>query len=317
MTMPVNAPTTVVVGGAQKSCTSSLAAALGNHPNVAMKKLECYALEGTLWRLKARKLRRERDRAIASGMVFGFKRPETFHRSELTERVYREFPEAAFIVVLRDPLERLVSAMFHYFRHGRLKGPLDVVPRLEALLTNPPWMLSYTERQLLEYSMYAQRYAHVRGRFGRRTILLFQEELLADPQLALDELQRSLGLGATRQLELGRENLGSYRTEARPLARVAGALTYRRDRGTGGMSPRGPLPWLIARPFSMADGLLERRRGPADRPLLSDALVERASELFSPDVHSLEELIGRSVPSAWRIGGRGQGGIKDARNRVT
>lgn len=303
--MPVNAPTTVVVGGAQKSCTSSLAAALGNHPNVAMRKLECYALEGRLWRLKASKLRRERDRAIAGERIFGFKRPETFHRAELTERVYREFPDSAFIIVLRDPLDRLVSAMFHYLRHGRLKGPLDVVARLERILTSPPRMLSYTERQLLEYSLYAQRYVHVRERFGERTILLFQEELLADPQPALAELQGSLGLDVIEPLELRRENVGSYQTEARPLARVAGALTYRRDSGTGGMSPRGPLPWLIARPFSVADGLLERHRGPAGRPVLPEGLVERASEVFSQDVHQLEELIGRFVPSGWRIGGRG------------
>lgn len=297
------APETLIVGGAQKSCSSSLAASLGAHPRVAMESLECHAFEGLLWRLKVRRLTRKRRAASKAGLMFGFKRPEVFHLANLTERVHSEFPDSWFLVVLRDPLDRMVSALFHYYRHGLLGGPLDFAARLWKLLNSARSDLTFIERQIVEYSLYAARYGHVAGLYGQRTIVVFQEELLADPSTVLASIQRRLGLTVSADMRLARENIGSYQCEPRPLARVAGRLTYRENVVTGGTSPRSVVPWLLARPFSAADRLMERGRPPASKPMIPSEILARAVEVFGPDVRQLELLLGRCVPSNWKVGG--------------
>lgn len=103
--------------GAQKAATSSLQAALQAVPGVYMPHGESPFFEDPDY--AERPWERFADPSQRAAIA-GIKRPDILCRPDLIQRIARHSPESKFIIVLREPISRAVSAYYHLARHAHI-----------------------------------------------------------------------------------------------------------------------------------------------------------------------------------------------------
>ena len=287
-----------VVAGAQKSCSTSLAATLRAHPTIEMPELEVGAFEGTRWAWTHRRIARAAARASARRLVFGFKRPEVFHNADLGLRVAKALPGLSAVVVLRDQAERMLSAYFHYVDHGVLRIKRDFEHHLLAMLAAGDKALTSIERTILRYSDYASSAAALQTSLDGRALFVFQDDLLRQPIDTLTAIQAFVGVDPDPTLVLGTKNAGRYPMRSNLAARLFGLATYRVDPASDGLVPRPQVVRTFGRPFA---SFRPSVRDPIIKPELSTDLQAMAQERYGPDLTTLEAILGCKVPASWRV----------------
>jgi hypothetical protein len=96
------------------------------------------------------------------------------------DRLASLIPQAKFIYVTRDPIERLVSQYIHEWTEGRISVPID-----EAIEKHP---------ELIAYSRYGYQLQPFVERFGRERILHIEfERMTAEPDATLKRIAAFLG----------------------------------------------------------------------------------------------------------------------------
>lgn len=196
-TSPVNRKPNLFVIGAMKSGTSSLHDYLGTHPGICMS-----ALKEPSYFADPVELRKEwpptADNPCAwdeahylrlfetdkNAVIFG---ESSVHYTRLprfagtVERIARHNPEARFIYVMRDPVERAIS---HYWEN------------VQYLLEHRPMPQAIAEDQhYRDVSHYAMQLAPYLDRFGSdRVMTIVMEEMAADPVVVLQRVFVWLGL---------------------------------------------------------------------------------------------------------------------------
>lgn len=104
----------------------------------------------------------------------------------IPELILQKYPDASFIIVLRDPVYRAISAYLHWMTQGKLSPMLG----LKNVAINHPKM------RILEYGYYA-RYLELWQRFvdpDRLRIIFFEDQIKKNPQDLLTGLYRFLDL---------------------------------------------------------------------------------------------------------------------------
>ncbi len=183
--------------GAMKSGTTTLHELLAHHPELSMTepKEPCYfvppALLETHWPEMWRKgfwksessyvalfPDKPRARHLGESSTDYTKRPKI---DGVAARIAAYNPEARFVYIMRDPVERTIS---HYWHMVELRG--EARAPLQAILAEP----HYTE-----VSHYADQLQPYLERFGRERLhVLTFEELKRDPQAAVRAVFDWLGV---------------------------------------------------------------------------------------------------------------------------
>lgn len=191
-----NKPNLFLVG-AMKSGTTTLHELLAQHPEISMSepKEPCYfvspeqlkALWPEMWRMgfwkdEASYLALFKDKQQAK--YFGESSTDYSKRPGIdgvAEKIAAFNPEARFIYIMRDPIERTLSHYWHMVEHrGELRAPL------EAIQQDP----HYTE--VSHYSYQLQPYLE---NFGREHVYaLTFEALRRDPQTVVHAIYAWLGV---------------------------------------------------------------------------------------------------------------------------
>jgi hypothetical protein len=291
--------TPLIISGAQKSASTSVAAWFTESDSVVQLGNECIAFEGRVHQVRTRKLRARVAHLVGRGIIPLLKRPELLHNAVMCHRASSAFPDAMAVAILRNPVDRSVSAWEHY----RTMGVIDPCIRLRDCVAI--WKQTGHGRQspagqIIGYSLYSMALAELEQAF-RNTCVVFHERVVSDPQQALRPV-------------LDRLNLRDEPSEALPVLntrgdvarnnvippRIAGPLAFRWDDAEGHLSPRS-LGWRVVALGRVAAQVVSYtgiEAGTAateeDRGAVSEATLG--------DLDRLEERLGVPVPSAWRQG---------------
>lgn len=183
--------------GAMKSGTSSLHYYLNAHPDVFMcePKEPCYFVEPQQlhWnKIRKLKLWQQQERYLdlfqAAGEATIRGEASTLYTkvpqvTGVPERIAKFNPEARFIYLMRDPIERTISHYWHEVRRGN-----EFQEILSAVQNHS---------QYREVSYYAQQLRPYFERFSSRQILtLTFEEMVAEPQKIMHQVFAWLGVDA-------------------------------------------------------------------------------------------------------------------------
>ncbi len=224
-----------VIIGAQRSGTTSLFRWLTERPDVepAWKKevhfFDSHYDRGLRWYRAHFPLRR-------AGRITGESTPYLLLHPLAPERAANDLPDACFIALLRDPVERAISN--HWLRRRRARAPGE---SLEQALDREAELLEADTGQLLrgevdpthmaysyvargEYAPQLRRWFDAAGR--ERVLVVESERLAADPRVAAGVLDR-LGLPdrgdpfpvtnqAVRSEEVGEATMARLRSHFEP-----------------------------------------------------------------------------------------------------
>jgi Sulfotransferase domain len=183
--------------GAQKAATTFLHHRLAAHPAIFMPEDEIAYFEDPDYHETPLSQFQALFGCASPGQVIGIKRPSYLALPESAARMRRLIPGAKLIAVLRNPLDRAVSAYFHNIRYGVL--PCVPVARGLCNLIEGKWEKSYPRSaEVIEFGYYARHLSVYLDLFPRSQLLvLLHEEIEADPDT---QIRRALGfLGSTRR----------------------------------------------------------------------------------------------------------------------
>jgi hypothetical protein len=187
--------------------------------------------------------------------------------------VAADLPDARFVVVLRQPVERA----FAHWRHFVAAGAEDAPDFAGAVKREREGRAPFTYRYLA-WSRYGEQLAPFYRRFGRERVLVhLYEELVQDPEGVLRRTLRFLGVDDAGAMPV----VGRY--NEMPIPRFPAVQRTLHGRGRKGRVLRRIAP----------DAVLFRR------PALDPRLRAELTTEFEEDLSRLEELTDRDLAS-WR-----------------
>jgi hypothetical protein len=262
--------------GAQKCGTTTLATALRDHPGIFIP----VAKEAHYFDRSEAPV--EAYRAFFSDWSgerrIGEATPEYVYWPHAAERIKGALPDARFVVLVRNPIDRAYSAFWHGVRIGIIRTDFA-----QALADEPRYLArgKWGFRSLVDRGKYLrqlQRYERFAGR--ERLHVELSEDLYADPFATLDRVGSFLGVEPFGWRPLRR--LNENRQPPRSTPRVARRLLHRA--GTKSPSVRSQVHGKLHEQFT----------APPMNPILRAGLVET----FRPWNAALGEWLGRDL-SHW------------------
>ncbi|MGH7896506.1 MAG: sulfotransferase domain-containing protein [Candidatus Binatia bacterium] len=266
--------------GAQKSGTTWLGDMLREHPEVFVAPREIHFFDKGYNYARGLEWYGRHFAAAQNAKAIGEKTPDYFwpngkptdgHLPEVHRLLHAALPDARLIVILRDPVERAVSAA----RHLIMDGWVSPLVALDDLLVGRARSRA-EEHGVIDYGYYARHLEAYLALFPRDRILvlIYEEDVIADPRSGLGKACEFLGV--RRDFEF------------RGLQQRRNAL--RRSR------PRLLVDYYVP--------ILRRLSAPLDRafPLArydpSETTRRRLRDLYRPENERLYELLGRRL-SVW------------------
>jgi Sulfotransferase family len=199
---------------------------------------------------------------------------------EVPERMHAVIPEARLIYLVRDPIERIVSAYVGEYASRSQPSPLTAA--LTPLEGNP---------YVCDSSYHMQLERFLRHYPSERILVISREELLRERRATLRKVFRFLGVDPS----FDTPRFDQVKNQSAELRRIVGPRWISKSILP---KPTGRLPWrvrararrILYRPVS------KRVELPAMEPALRQALAEH----LRPEVERLRRLTGMAFPE-WSI----------------
>ncbi|MDX6511900.1 MAG: hypothetical protein QOE36_1404 [Gaiellaceae bacterium] len=224
--------------GAPRCGTTSLHVALGRHPDIFMSRPKepfYFALEPGATNsvgISDRDAYVDLFRSAGDERVVGESSAFYLASLQAPARVAAVSPDAHIVAILRDPIERADSYHRLLSSHGAERRPILDALREDVARGGPPpdgprvfadiaALLPEADSIYIEPSRYCAGLKRWLDLFGDRVLILFYEDLAADPARALRRIYEHVGVDATDPalLELPAANV--HHKPRGPLARVA------------------------------------------------------------------------------------------------
>ncbi len=285
--------------GAQRSATTFVHKCLEDHPNIFMPPKEKAFFENPYY---FQKDFNEFEKLFEnlSQKAIGIKRPNYLGKIECPERIYQYIPNAKLIVILRNPVERAISAYFHQMKSGFIpikpveKGLLDVINRKYDKLYP-------RSKEIIEFGFYHKhlmRYLHY---FKKDQLLaILYSDLRADPLKSIQYIYRFLKVDDNyipKTLK-SKQNPGVYSLTRLRLLNIRHRFIsiYNEDKTARyGKKQKTILDRLIDRIILTIDRKLLSRICKNSRSKLSAKLARSLFEIYEEDITGLESFLGRKL----------------------
>jgi hypothetical protein len=219
-----------IIIGAQKCGTSSLYRYLNEHPAVApaagkeVHFFDWHYSRGTSWyrahfpTIVAREMFRART---GRRLITGEASPYYLFHPHAPRRIKSLLPSVKLIALLRNPVERALSAYHHQaragseplsFREAMDQEPARLAPEIERLTRDDTYKSAAHRRfSYLSRGVYADQLEAWFRLFPREQILVIRsEDFFEEPAATVAQVFRFLGLPSTQSSEFRRFNAGDY-----------------------------------------------------------------------------------------------------------
>lgn len=294
-----------VIIGAQKSGSTSLMRQIREHPQIYMPKAETRYFRDPWYHVQsATELERVLKPARRSVLRYGIRSPDLLALPSAPERIHRELPSAQLIAILRQPVDRAISAYFWYMQWGWI----PISPPAEGLrkLLNGDYQSAYPRSaEILEYGLYAQQLERYLDRFPRDRIkIILTDELRDEPQRVEVGVFQFLGVDPQFRPSAGTQtrNEGVYSDRRLRVLRLRHRYILREYPGFAGTyveRPNSVVGWLVDRGIAAIDRIVLARLISNARPPIDDELKAQLAAYYATDVAELERMLGRNLRS-WR-----------------
>lgn len=287
--------------GAQKAGSTALMRVLGEHPQVHMPPGETRYFRDPWYQMESADVL---DAAMRTEKPWvrrrGIKSPDLLGDPPCARRLRDALGEIDLIAILREPVDRAISAYFYYMQWGLL--PLDAAETgLRGILSG-----GYADHpraaEILEFGLYGKhlhRFAEVFP--AGRLVTILDDDLRADFTDAARQIVEHLGVDTSIPLKAParlRTNEGVYsQTRLRFLQRRHRYLlrSYPGFPGKYLQGAAGLRPKLLDKGIAAVDRLVLARVLDNSKPEISAQLRADLYEYYRDDIRRVSEFLGRDL----------------------
>lgn len=227
---PGNAPLpNFLIIGAQRSATRWLRANLEEHPEIYTSTVSL-SFFSNLERMRKRRLRGYQMQFDAwnGERLVGESSPSYLllgnQPDQVALRIDAALPDVRLIAIVRQPVERMYSALRHHIKRGRLPADANL---FQMVLRGDP---DVDALDLIAGGLYQRSLEPYRQIFGDRLLILVHDDIKTDPAkvyaTALDHLGASPGFEPSRLDRVLFSNRRSVRTTGPKLTVAQARLLY-------------------------------------------------------------------------------------------
>lgn len=170
--------------GTQKAGTRWLLNMLSQHPDVFMPSYEVHYFDQAENHARGRPWYESHFAAARGQKAIGEKAPsylmmERKDPAARPRRIHELLPDARLIAVLRNPVERAISAINHEIRVGRQAADADLDQAVRRAIR--------TGKALIRYGYYARHLSAYRQFFdpAQMLVLIYEDDVVAEPRATL------------------------------------------------------------------------------------------------------------------------------------
>jgi hypothetical protein len=297
-----------IIIGAQKSASTFIHFNLSEHPDVFMPSEEITFFENPdYWQSDIESFERLFEKGCHKKAI-GIKRPSYLHKPECPERIHRHIPSARLIAILRNPVERAISAYYHYIKMGFA----PVKPANKGLLE-----IIYGEHEeqyprateIIEFGLYHKHLSRYLNYFDREQMLIMlYDDIKKSPLDSLKEISRFLEIDEeyVPQSLHSRPQAGVYSIPRLRLLTLRNPFMYSYSNDRMRLSAKklgketGLLGLMIIAAITLIDNEVLSRIFANTKPDISRELAEMLSATYEEDTSKLEDLLGISL-ARWRV----------------
>lgn len=295
-------PTFLIIG-AQKSASSFMQLCLADHPDIYLPHGETPFFESPDYE-NSDIDQLEKIFQGRSEKCVGIKRPNYIGKSEVPARIQKHLPHAKLIAVLRNPIDRAISAYFHKINYGFVPT-LDVETGMRNLISDSSFVSKYKRSsKIIEfgyYHKYLSKYDHY---IKNGQILIFlHEDILSKP---LDSIQRTYNfLGVSNDfipnsLSSRPQKVLYNLTRLKLIAhRNRFIYDYNDDRTRLFTKQMTPIDKILAGAITALDKMLLSKFLPNNKPKVGIELRNMLYDLYASDIEALSDYINRDL-SGWK-----------------
>ena len=293
----------LVIIGAQKSATTFIHVCLSEHPDVYIPSAETPFFESPDYE----------QHSIASleslfegrsEKIRGIKRPAYLCKDEVPDRLKEHLPDAKLIVVLRNPIERAVSAYFHNINCGFL--PVIGIEEGFRQLMDDKFRIEYKRSsEVIEFGLYYKHLMQYKYAFESKNILVLLYEDIRDHKIeTYHKICRFLDISAgfLPKAINSRYQEVIYNLDRLKFVRLRNRFLFDYDVSGNRLHIKhgSNLSTVIGLSVSLIDRLFLSRIIANKTPVLSDDLRRYIFDLYRDDIRSLQTLIDRRLDS-WEV----------------
>ena len=292
-----------VIIGAQKSASTFLQYCLNDHPDVYLPHGETPFFESPDYeRSDIRDL--EKSLANRCEKRVGIKRPSYIGKPEVPERISFHLPQAKLIAVLRNPIDRAISAYHHNIKYGFLP-PIDIQVGMRKLISEPSFLSKYKRSsEIIEfgyYYKYLREYDHFKK--NGQLLVFLHEDFLSDPLASVQIAFDFLGVHPDfipKSLNSKPQKVTYNLTRLKFLS-IRNRFMYEYEQDRTRLSPKKMtfMDKAIAGVITKIDQTILESLFGKNGPEVGSELRKIMYDLYDYDIELLEKLIGRNL-SAWR-----------------
>lgn len=235
----------------------------------------------------------------------GIRRTSYLHKPECPERIHRHIPSVRLIAILRDPVERAVSAYYHNARMGF--APIRPVNKGLLEIINGKHLEKYPRVvEIIEFGFYHKHLSRYLDYYSREQMLIMlYDDIKKRPLASLKEVFRFLGIDEeyiSRSLD-SRPMTGVYSIPRLRLLTLQNPILYTYSSDRMRLFVREDIGWLqrmIVRAIDLTDSRVLSRIFGNTKPNLSRDLLGALSAIYREDTSKLQELLGRNL-AHWKV----------------
>jgi hypothetical protein len=256
----------LLIIGAQKSGTSWFARMLSQHPDIHFHQSEIHFFDKSYNYQKGIEWYQEHFNDNLQKKWIGEKTPDYLwangrgiegHSPDVHRHIFQHLPDAKLIVILRNPIDRAVSAINHIIKSGRISPLVNI----DTLIMGSKRPL-IEKHGVIDKGYYHQQLSAYLSFFDRKQMLMliYEEDLVQNPMAGLEKICNFLETDFSTTYFSGSERRVNTRPESKfllfvryylPLLKVYAAKLDRHLKSakyTPSMESRQHLQQLYAEP---------------------------------------------------------------------
>lgn len=298
-----------IIIGAHKSASTFVQRCLSEHPDVFIPSSEVAFFEDPDYLQSTLEAFEKSLDAGRHKKAIGIKRPSYLHKSECPERIHRHLPTVKLIAILRDPVERAVSAYYHSMRMGF--APLKHVNiGLMEIIENKQAEQYKRGREIIEFGFYGQHLLRYFSYFSRdQMLIMLYNEVARHTQVSFKNIFDFLEIDSDYipQSLHAHPQAGIYSIPRLRLLTLQNRIIYTYSRDQKRLFTKAELGEKVSFPGSimvkiikLIDRRILSRMFVNTKPRLNQELVAALSNIYKEDTLKLAELLNQDL-SHWRV----------------